>query len=422
MKINNEHKDTLYLFVLQGMNYLIPILLMPYLMINLGVKSYGLIGFSTAIIQFLILFVDFGFNMSATKRIAVHKDNKEALSRIFFSTVFAKVALLSISIFAFIIIINISKFHEYQIALLCTLPMLIGNTFTFTWFYQGIGYIRFLSVLSMCCRILILPSLFYFVKEAQDYIYAILINSSVYIVISVISIYWIYKNKLIILEKFSFQDMKFEVKESFPFFLSTASISLYTQLFVVILGLFTNPAVVGVYTAAEKIIRAISLLFYTPINQVYYPKIAHLASHNKSLALSTVKKVFKFSLYLMAFLSLTILLFSSFIEKFIGHEYKGISSLLLILCLVPVFSAVGGVAGQMGLIAYIDSTKAKKTFQNIYVLAGLFAVCQVTIFTYLFQAEGTSFAVLSTEIFVAGLMIYYFKKYLKVEERNKTYM
>jgi len=422
MKINNEQKDTLYLFVLQGMNYLIPILLMPFLMIKLGVKSYGLIGFSTAIIQFLILFVDFGFNMSATKRVAVHKDNKEALSRIFFSTVLAKIVLLSISIFAFIIIINISKFHEYQIALLCTLPMLIGNTFTFTWFYQGIGHIRFLSVLSMCCRILILPSLFYFVKEAQDYIYAILINSSVYIVISIISIYWIYKNKLVILEKFSVQDIKFEIKESFPFFLSTASISLYTQLFVVILGLFTNPVVVGVYTAAEKIIRAISLLFYTPINQVYYPKIAHLASHNKQLALDTIGKVFKFSLYLMAFLSLTILLFSSFIEKFIGHEYKGISNLLIILCLVPIFSAIGGVAGQMGLIAYIDSAKAKKTFQNIYVIAGLFAVCQVTIFTYLFQAEGTSFAVLSTEMFVAGLMIYYFKKYLKIEERNKTYM
>ena len=76
----------------------------------------------------------------------------------------------------------------------------------------------------------------------------------------------------------------------------------------------------------------------------------------------------------------------------------------------------------MGLIAYIDSAKAKKTFQNIYVIAGLFAVCQVTIFTYLFQAKGTSFAVLSTEMFVAGLMIYYFKKYLKIEERNKTFI
>lgn len=84
-----------------------------------------------------------------------------------------------------------------------------------------------------------------------------------------------------------------------------------------------------------------------------------------------IGKVFKFSLYLMAFLSLTILLFSSFVEKFIGHQYKGISNLLIILCLVPVFSAIGGVAGQMGLIAYIDSAKAKKTFQNIYVIAGL---------------------------------------------------
>ena len=155
MKIDSEQKDTLYLFLLQGMNYAIPLILIPYLMIKLGVESYGLIGFSTAIIQFLILFVDFGFNMSATKRVAIYKDNKKDLSRIFFSTVSTKIILLLISIILFIIIYNIPQFHEYQIALLYTLPMLIGNTLTFTWFYQGVGYIRYLSILSMICRTLL---------------------------------------------------------------------------------------------------------------------------------------------------------------------------------------------------------------------------------------------------------------------------
>lgn len=421
MKINNEQKDTLYLFVLQGMNYVIPILLMPYLMIKLGVSSYGLIGFSTAIIQFLVLFVDFGFNMSATKRVAINKDNREVLSNIFFSTIYAKTILLGISILVFIIILKLPKFHEYQLALLCSLPLLIGSAFTFTWFFQGIGNIRYLSILSMCCRILILPTLFYLVQSAQDYVYAILVNSAVYIAISCLSIFWIYKNKLVVLDKVSFQNVKLEIKESYPFFLSTASISIYTQLFVVILGLFANPAVVGIYSAAEKLIRAVSLLFYTPINQVYYPKIAYLSSQSKVLALNMVNKVFKFSLYLMLFLSLVIFMLSSWIEEIIGGEYVGLANLLIILCMVPVFSAIGGVAGQMGLIAYIDSTKAKRTFQNIYIFAGFFAFFQVVIFTYLFQEKGTSFAVLSTEILVAGLMCYYFKKYLKIESNIEKF-
>ncbi|WP_333662063.1 oligosaccharide flippase family protein [Acinetobacter sp.] len=420
MKISSAQKDTLYLFVLQGMNYAIPILLMPYLMIKLGVKSYGLIGFSTAIIQFLILFVDFGFNMSATKRVAVHKDNKLVLSRIFYSTIFAKTILLIVSIFIFIFIINISKFDEYKIALLCSLPMLLGNTYTFTWFYQGIGNIRFLSILSMFCRILILPTIFYFVQTSQDYVKAIFINSFVYMVIAFISIFWIFKNKMIDKAKISLESIKFEIKESFPFFLSTASISIYTQLFVVILGLFATPAIVGIYTAADKIIRAISLLFYTPINQVYYPKIANISSQDQEKALSLLRNVFKFSIALMTFLSLIIFIFSSFIEKKIGVEYEGLSNLLKILSPVPIAVAIGGIAGQLGLIAYIDNSKTKQIFQNIYIVAGIFSICLVSFLAYFFQAQGTSIAVLLTESLVAILMVYYFNKYLRDNNSSKN--
>lgn len=418
MKINNAQKDTLYLFVLQGMNYAMPILLMPYLMIKLGVSSYGLIGFSTAIIQFLILFVDFGFNMSATKRVAIHKNDKLALSRIFYTTIIAKTILLIVSIFILIIIMFVPGFYEYRLALLCSSLALIGNTYTFTWFYQGAGYIRFLSILSMFCRILILPTLFYFVQTSQDYMKAIFINSLVYIVIACLSTSWIYKNNMVAKVKISFNNIKFELKESFPFFLSTASISIYTQLFVVILGLFATPAVVGIYTAADKIIRAISLLFYTPINQVYYPKIASVSAHDRKQALDLLKKLFKFSTGIMMILSLTIFISSSLIEKFLGVEYVGISNLLKILSLVPVLAAIGGVAGQMGLIAYIDNEKSKKTFQNIYIVAGVFAICQVSIFAYLFHAVGASIAVLLTESLVAILMLYYFKKYFHDEGRK----
>lgn len=419
MKINSEQKDTLYLFLLQGMNYAIPLILIPYLMIKLGVESYGLIGFSTAIIQFLILFVDFGFNMSATKRIAINKDNKKELSQVFFSTLCAKIILLLISLLIFLIIYNIPRFHEYQIALICTLPMLIGSTFTFTWFYQGIGQIRYLSLLSMACRILILPLTFYLVQSSEDYIYAIFINSLVYISVAFISIFWIFKNKFLIFEKINFTDIKNELNGSFPFFLSIASISIYTQLFIVILGVFTNPTVVGVYSAAEKIIRTISLLFYTPINQVYYPRIAYLTSISRVKAISSIKKVAKFTLILMTLISILLLILSPFIEKIIGREYHGIGILVQILCIVPLLSAIGGIAGQMGLIAYIDNSQAKKTFQNIYIVAGFFSIFQVTILTYFFEEVGTSAAVLLTELLVAVSMVYYFNKYLKIEKNNR---
>ena len=56
--------DTLYLMMLQGINQLLPIFVMPYLMIKLGATGYGYVGFALSVIQYLIIIVDFGFNLT----------------------------------------------------------------------------------------------------------------------------------------------------------------------------------------------------------------------------------------------------------------------------------------------------------------------------------------------------------------------
>ena len=50
--INNNRKelvDTLYLIMLQGINQLLPIIVMPYLMVKLGAEGYGYVGFSLSV-------------------------------------------------------------------------------------------------------------------------------------------------------------------------------------------------------------------------------------------------------------------------------------------------------------------------------------------------------------------------------------
>ena len=58
------------LYVLQGSNYLIPLMVFPYLVRVLGPAEYGRIGLATTVVQYLCLFVDFGFNLTASRAIA----------------------------------------------------------------------------------------------------------------------------------------------------------------------------------------------------------------------------------------------------------------------------------------------------------------------------------------------------------------
>ena len=89
-----ELTDTIYLIILQGANQLLPLFVMPFLMIKLGAEGYGFVGFSLSVIQYLVLIVDFGFNLSATKRIAQANDDVDKCNEVFWNVVAAKSLLL----------------------------------------------------------------------------------------------------------------------------------------------------------------------------------------------------------------------------------------------------------------------------------------------------------------------------------------
>src|ERR1700712_1898995 len=84
-----------WLYALQGLNYLIPAALLPYLVRTLGVENYGLIAFAQSISQYFILATDYGFNFSATRSISKNSEDNEEVSRIFWTVITIKLLLLA---------------------------------------------------------------------------------------------------------------------------------------------------------------------------------------------------------------------------------------------------------------------------------------------------------------------------------------
>jgi len=168
-KYNKEIWDTIYLLVLQGFNYVFPLLVYPYLMVTLGAEKFGYIGFSLTITQYFMLVVDFGFNLSATKRVALYKNNKAKLDEIASATLLAKIGLLLICLLAVLVLaFCVPQFRVYSQTLLILFLMVVGNTFSFVWLFQGLGKIRVLSFVNIISKLLILPLTFVFVKTKED--------------------------------------------------------------------------------------------------------------------------------------------------------------------------------------------------------------------------------------------------------------
>lgn len=406
-----EITDSCYLVLLQGVNQLLPVFVMPYLMIKLGASGYGYVGFSLSFIQYLVLLVDFGFNLSATKHIAVSADRYER-SKVFWNVVAAKVVLLlAATVAMFLLIALFDTFQVYSKAIFATFPMVLGSTFTFMWFYQGIGRIRLFSVINTVSKLLLLPLIFIYVKQPSDYLLAAFLQAAVFLSTAVLSNIYMFVKKWVCYVRPSIQGVKKEIACSFPLFLSSASTSVYTQLTVIVLGFFCTAETVGLYSSADRIMRAVCFLFYTPLSQVFFPKVSTLAAKRRDDAVQLFRQVRCIVMAVMIVVCFSIFIGSGWISCLLGDDYRGLAPLLKIFSFVPLAIGIGGVYGQIGLIALGDDITARK-FRNVYFAAALFSAVSICAATPVFFAVGACWATALTELLVAVMMYYNYKKYL----------
>jgi O-antigen/teichoic acid export membrane protein len=401
-----EVKDVIYLLALQGLNYIAPLLVLPYLMKVLGAEKFGYIGFSLSVMQYLMLVVDFGFNLTATKKIALCKDNQTELNKIFSSTLYAKILLLFFSLILLVVISLMPQFVAYRNTMFLMFLMVIGNTFSFVWLFQGLGYIRWISIFNMIAKLSILPLTFIFVKQPGDYMIAAFLQSFVAVFATIITVSVIVRKKFVSLILVKKQDVFLELKESYSIFLSSAATSVYTASFVLILGYFSTPVLVGQYAAVDRIMRALCYLILMPVLQAYYPKISRLSSEDNVQAIRMVWKLLFFILVSMIAVFVSLFFLSPYITMFLGKDYLETISVFRIMAFVPIFVGVGGVVGQLGILA-LGREEDKRKYQRVYFIAAFVALISVCILTPYYNAEGAAIALLLTEIVVCGLMIYF---------------
>ncbi len=419
MKENRrEIKDVIYLVALQGLTYVAPLIVFPYLMKVLGAEKFGIIGFSLSINQYLMLLVDFGFNFSATKKIAQAKENKEEINKIFSATLWSKIGLLIISFFVLLIFaFFIPKFSIYSTTMLIMFLMVVANAFSFVWLFQGLGKIKIISIINIISKLSILPLTFILIKSPNDYNKAALIQSLVYILGSCISITVIISNKYVTewLKILRIRIIE-EIKDAYPIFLSNAASSIYTALFVIILGYFSSPVEVGKYTAAEKIMRGFCFLIFTPVSLAFYPKICSMNLENRNNAINLTKRILFFVSVIMLLLFVFLFIFSFPLVNFLGKDYHGSDLVFKIMSIAPIFIAAGGVLGQLGLLA-IGNEQDKKNFQKTYFIAAFIAIIAILILAPFYYSTGAAIALLITEISVFFGMLWFNKDVLFTNKR-----
>ncbi|HOJ16718.1 MAG TPA: flippase [Caldisericia bacterium] len=391
-------ENFLFLSILQGLNYVLPLITFPYLVRVLGPEKFGLISFAQAFVGYLSILTDYGFNLSATRDVSINRDNKQKINEIFSSVMIIKFFLCIISFLILsICLIFIPKFRDDWVVYIFTFFGVIGQVLFPVWFFQGMEKMRYITILNVIAKTIFVICIFVFIKKMSDYLYVPLINSLGYLNAGLLSLWVINKNFAVKFILPKMEAIRYQLKEGWHIFISTVAISLYTTSNTFILGLFTNNTIVGYYAAAEKIVRAIQGLL-TPVSQVLYPFFAKVYSESKERGERILKKILKIIFLITLSISIVGSLLSENLSLIIlGEQFTYSAGLIRILVFIIFAIGVNNILGIQGLIAFGFS----KYFRNIVFCFGVLHIFYLTPFIIFFEAYGVAIAVLFTEIFIA---------------------
>ena len=336
-----------YLSALQVFNMLAPLIAYPFLIRVLGKENFGLVIYAQSIIGYFVILVTFGFNISATRKVSLYRNNANKLGEIVSNVLIIKSILFLISLFILEVFLYYTKQDRDSVILFNLAMWLCFYEVIFPqWYFQGIEQMKYITYITLLIRIIFLGLIFIIIKSPDDYLLLPLINGVGTIIAGLISIYIIFFRHNI---KFRFQPikkLKYYLNDSLTIFISSISFSVYKSTNKVVVGMFLGMSSITFYDLAEKII-AVAKIPQNILSQSVFPKI----SLEKNMIF--VKKIFKISVILNFIISVIVLIFAKHLVLLLGNSTI-LPSLEIIEILVfsIVIISMGNVFGIQTLIPF----------------------------------------------------------------------
>lgn len=392
---------------LQFASYILPLITLPYLTLVLGPDRFGLTQYAISLITYFQYFTDYGFNLSATRELAIVRNDKEKVSEIFNSVMFIKILLTTISFIILLAIVTlIPKFSADADIYLLTFGMVIGYVLFPTWLFQGMEYMKYTSILNIIGKVIFTVLIFVFIHQSSDYLLVPIINSFGFIVVGVLGIYISLTRFDIKVKIPPVESIKYHLKEGWHVFVSTIAINMYTTTNTFLLGLLTNNTLVGYYSIAEKIILAVNGLI-NPISQALYPFISRSVHDDKKTSIQFIRKITKIMAIVGVILSLGLFVFSEpIILILFGRAYHNSIAVLRILSIVPLAVSLSTIFGIQTMLTF----NYKKAFTTIVMLGGILDIILGIILIILMKEIGIAISFAVTEIFITIAMFMFLQR------------
>lgn len=401
-------KNFISLSSVQIANYILPLIVLPYLVRVIGVEKFGIISFAQAIVFYFMVLTVFGFDLHMPKAISIARDDSQQLNKVFWSVFYARVYLCLFSFFIyFMLILNVARFKQEYLVFLFSFGYIIGDILFSLWFFQGMEKMTYIATFNFISKSIYTISIFVFVKKEPDYILVPLLFTVSQImtgIFAMLVIIYVFKMRPV---KIGINEIIKLLKETSYIFVSNISMNIYLRTPVVFLGIFSGNTAVAFYSAAEKIYAALAGIQQN-LSRVLYPHVSKLAIDFKSSkAITFIRKSFLLIITITIPLTLICFLFAKPIILLIyGQKFAESVKIFQIFSFLFVIVGISDIFGIQTMLPF----GMTRQYSITILAAGIINVLLSIILIPPFRDLGAVISLLITQIAIVVIMFIFIKR------------
>lgn len=392
----------IWLSILKLLGFVFPLITLPYLSRVIGVEKFGIISYAASVIYFLELFVDFGFNYTATRDIAKNRENRTKTESIFSDVFWAKITLMLIGIMILLVlVIFLNEFRENALLLFITFLYIPGHILFPDWFFQAMEDMKYISILNILSKCLFTIFVFVFIKNQNDFILQPLFIALGYWASGIISILFIrHKYKIHILKP-QWKKTFLMLKSSTNMFLCQFIPSLYSNYSVIALQDFAGSGSVGIFTSGKKIPDILSQVA-SLLSRVFFPYLAR--NINKHTLFVYINIIISLLLSIPLFFSADII-----IDIFFTEEFRAAADVIRIYALSLPFQFIDNCYGNNYLVVV---GKENLLMKNVFIGSSLGIILAIVLIkSYSYLGAAYTFLFMRVYFAISNYLLYRYVKH-----------
>ena len=384
-------KNAAWMTVFQAANYIIPIILIPIVSRILGVDSFGKVTYLQTIAQYATIFINFGFEYTSTRAIAVNRDNPEKLRSIFWGTIYAKLLLTLVSLLVYLpYSYTHSQSTEEFVMYTAAWMINVGWWLYPSWYFQGVEKINIMSVANFLIKAAGAILVIICVRDASDSVNYLASFSFSYIAGGVITVaYCVEKEEMKYISVTKETVMKL-LGDSFPIFIASVFSSITQAFAITYLGAgHATEHDLGIYSGAFKLVFAAVAMCNLPISMAIFPKVSREYEKDREGGIRYFYKTLKIVILISTCFSVGMYIFSPLaVSLLLGDKFAESTELLRYYSICPLLCTTSLYLTVQGLYA-IQRQKFATIVESIALLV---CIVSTIVFNDIYGVKGAVWA------------------------------